>query len=230
MKLSSQLSNPLTHSSCEFCSELTEDPNSRFKRLYSTQLPSRVIKRSNGFVVLPTLGQLFKGSLLILPEEHVETFSSLSTEMLARLPDLLNKLEVSTTRLGMPLIFEHGAKCFTGSGCGIYHAHLHLVPVPRSVHYSALIPTKAQGATGLCTALLKLRSSNQYLLVRDTDGNTVFAELDAFQTLDFPSQYVRRKLVEYFNLSTSWDWRDYTQPEPWLTETVQMFETHVPIC
>src|SRR5688572_7165034 len=126
MKLSSQLSNALTNSSCEFCTELTQDPNSRFKRLYSTQLPSRIIKRSDGFVVLPTLGQLFKGSLLVLPEEHVETFSSLSTEMLARLPDLLSELEVSTTRLGMPLIFEHGAKCFTGSGCGIYHAHMHI--------------------------------------------------------------------------------------------------------
>ena len=227
MKLSSQMNRAEETKSCEFCRELLNDPSSRFRRLYYPQLESRIVARRYGFVVLPTLGQLFKGSLLVLPESHFETFSSLPQLMVDRLPDLVTELESSTQQFGLPLIFEHGARCHTGAGCGIYHAHLHLVPLPESVHHSVILPGTSRIAANISEALRSLRSSSLYLLVRDTHGNTAFLEPSPATAMSFPSQYVRRRLVDHFKLRTPWDWRDYTGAEPWLLETVQLLETHV---
>ena len=214
--------------SCEFCTELTADPNSRFKKLYSSKLDSRIVTRRDKFAVLPTLGQLFKGSLLVLPEVHFESFASLPISILDRLPDLVADLEMSTRQFGSPLLFEHGARSHTGSGCGIYHAHMHLVPVPKAVHHSILLPKTAQVSTNILDALHDLRASSLYLLVRDTEGNVAFSIPEHGMLDIFSSQFVRRKLVDYFDLDVPWDWREYDQVEPWLIETLRTLEAHVP--
>src|SRR5438094_806896 len=112
-------------SRCEFCDELADPRSSRFGWIYAGKVHSRIIFNQDGFVVMPTLGQLFMGSLLILPSEHFETMAQLPASRVKSLVALLTQIERRMQPLGRPVLFEHGAKCSTGSGCGIYHAHMH---------------------------------------------------------------------------------------------------------
>src|SRR5580693_3870002 len=61
---------------CEFCSELFDSPDTRFGNLYGASV-RRTVLDENGFVALPTIGQLFEASMLVLPKIHVERMADL---------------------------------------------------------------------------------------------------------------------------------------------------------
>jgi diadenosine tetraphosphate (Ap4A) HIT family hydrolase len=208
---------------CELCDEILSMRMSRFQKIYGDIVPTRIIAREHGFVVMPTLGQLFKGSLLILPVQHCETIAELPPATIESAIKLIGQWENKLLPFGNPVIFEHGAKCSTGQGCGIYHAHIHLVPVPGKVSSFDLLPDKARKAPSLLAAWQELRESNHYLLFRDTDGKTMFFEPPMAPPDTFSSQYFRRQLAQHFDLKTAWDWRAYDYLEPWVLETLEWF-------
>ena len=87
---------------------------------------------TKNFVVLPSLGALVEGWLLILPRRHVLSMGALSTRLQAE----ADELEGSTrsllkARYGSRIVaFEHGPSAAKhGTGCGVDHAHLHVLPL-----------------------------------------------------------------------------------------------------
>jgi diadenosine tetraphosphate (Ap4A) HIT family hydrolase len=204
---------------CEFCDELADAASSRFGRIYRGVLASRVVHASANFVVMPTLGQLFRGSLLLLPRRHFETVAGMPARYREELVELLPCLEQELQPLGAPVVFEHGAKAHTGRSCGIYHAHLHIVPVPRPVLAADIMPPGAQFTSDVRLALRAVARADSYLFFKDTAGLTGYA----LEGAPCGSQYFRRELVKHFRLNSSWDWRDYTSPEPDLLASVNRF-------
>lgn len=210
-------------SSCEFCAEFQSTPESRFHRVYGAHLNSRIVLKSRSFAVLPTIGQLFKGSLLIVPELHIETLSMLKSSELVELEQVVMTTEKMIGSFGRPLIYEHGARMCTSSGCGIYHAHLHVIPVPRTLRLQELSLGELVQKGSLTAALLELHSAPQYLLCRDTEHNLGFVLPATDDDPRFRSQFMRRHLARLFSLQNEWDWRLYKSPENWLIETVRSF-------
>lgn len=220
---SPEYSSTLRVSGCEFCDELTDPRSSRFGRIYGPTETSRIVATYDAFVVMPTIGQLFRSSLLILPVDHFETMAEVPYPLLGSLVTLLAQIEAVIQSLGIPILFEHGARCSTGGGCGIYHAHMHLMPVPRQVHCADVLPDSVKKAHGLLEALSQLRNSASYLLFRDTVGQVVFLEVTEALSQKFASQYFRRMLARHFHLEKPWDWRAYTREESWLLDTLEWF-------
>lgn len=209
---------------CELCEELSNPSSSRFGQLYRGKANSRIVDQEDGFVAMPTLGQLFKGSLLILPVQHVETMAQVPSASIDSLFALLKRLEERLQSLGLPVLFEHGAKCSSGGGCGIHHAHFHLVPLPKPIDLTDILPNTTHRAKNLIDALTQLQRSDEYVLFRDTGGYIAFQEVtDEQSRKQFPSQYFRRQLTQHFHRKQAWDWRAYTYQEPWLLETLEWF-------
>lgn len=218
--------NPSNHrvKGCEFCEELSNPSTSRFGQLYRGKATNRIIDQEEGFVAMPTLGQLFKGSLLILPVQHLETMAQVPSASIDSLFILIKRLEEQLQSFGLPVLFEHGAKYSNGGGCGIHHAHLHLVPLPKPINWDDILPYPAHRANNLIHALTQLQRSDEYVLFRDTSGYVAFQEVTDEQSRKrFPSQYFRRQLTQHFHRKQAWDWRAYTYQEPWLLETLQWF-------
>ena len=213
----------LYQSACEFCIELGECPGARFADIYP-QLRSRVIVREGGLAALPTLGQLFPGSLLLVPEQHYETCADLPRPIVDRVSGLVSRLSATSRRFGQPAFFEHGARHDTGGSCGIYHAHLHLVPLPGRLSPGDLFPAHLSVAPDLRSALRSLRGCSQYLLAGNEHG-VVYARV-----VDMPtqpgSQYFRRLLAERFGSTRPWDWRAFKTPEPDVFSTLAAFENY----
>jgi len=209
---------------CEFCDELKGAP-SRFHGIYAPEHASRIVATSERFVAMPTLGQLFPGSLLVVPRLHVETLAEASsaswTEDLTRFVDRLRPV---AAEFGHPFLWEHGARRTTGSGCGIYHAHLHLVPVPSPVTYELLLPRSARTADSLSMAFGELAASANYLVCVDTDGRVAF-DLRNAERESFSSQYARRKLTAHCGLASNWDWRTYDRREPFLLNALRSYRS-----
>ena len=141
------------------------------------------------------------------------------TICLTLLPGLLDTIRP----LGAPLIFEHGTRQESVHGCGISHAHLHVVPAPGSLTKELILPPAAETADDPYAALTRLRTCPEYLLLIDTDGETAFLPFAAEHSHLFRSQMFRQALVRHFGLGRPWDWRSYTVPEEALIQTLQLF-------
>jgi diadenosine tetraphosphate (Ap4A) HIT family hydrolase len=215
---------------CEFCAEFSQPSGSRFGSLYAGIIPNRIVEQSNGVAVLPTLGQLFPGSLLILPIAHFETVASMPRTGRAFCLEMATKYVDRLHGYGTPVIFEHGARRGSGRSCGIYHAHIHVVPVPDTLSINELLPGAHTDAETLEGAYDQLQSEDSYLLARDSDGRLGFVTGKDAGSDRFPSQYLRRYLQSRFKLDTPWDWRDYARPESHLLETVRALDrSHVAV-
>lgn len=197
----------MTHSptECCFCAELA-GRRTRFHELYP-DLNSRVVLESDDFVVVPSLGQLSPGHLLLIPRQHVTSFGALGStyrEEALRIYDLLRS-ELGQ-RYSPPVSFEHGSPPgATEGGCGIVHAHIHFVPSG-----SVEMPQPPAAGTGW------LEGSSHDWLDRAAEvsgrrsgylmwhGRTPVACLDP--VMHVSSQYLRKHVAA--NLGRpSWDWR-----------------------
>lgn len=90
-----------------------------------------VLYESPNFVVVPTLGSLVEGWLLIVSKAHLLCMGALPESHGEELKAVARRTVMAVTRTyQQPTIFEHGpSACSTPMGCGVDHAHLHVVPL-----------------------------------------------------------------------------------------------------
>ena len=82
------------------------------------------------FVVLPSLGSIVPGWLLIVPKLKATRFIDLPASTEPELMQLILQLAARTEfRFGKPYLFEHGGYAGSKVSCGVDQAHLHLVPL-----------------------------------------------------------------------------------------------------
>ena len=210
---------------CEFCAEFQTDGPARFRFMYRGVAASRIVASTAHFVAVPTLGQLFEGSLLILPTAHVETCAGLENHARSEMLGLLDEILIRCAAFGSPIFFEHGATAANDGGCGLYHAHLHVVPLPAKVGPDLLFPEASNVDTDLEVAWAALTETDNYLLIGDKES-VRFRDLQV-DPGRFPSQFFRRRLAEHFELDRPWDWRSYSQVEPALIRTLAQVSTNV---
>jgi len=208
---------PKADSKCDFCIEIKDFKRSRFSEIYDTF--QRMIYSDEYFCAMPSIGQLFYGTLLILPKEHYCSFAEIPKDIRAILISVINHLENKLAKFGKTILFEHGTTPEIGGGCGIYHAHIHIVPVPSTIPPEFLLGSKFKIFSNLENALLKANKKKGYLLYKDTNQKFFITSLSK----RLQSQYFRKKIHDYFRLESPWDWRKYKY-EKRLVETVNYFK------
>lgn len=83
------------------------------------------------FAVIPSLGSLVEGWLLIIPKQHYLSFGYLqSGELYNELEELIGYVgKIVKIVYGDFVVFENGAFCADKLvGCGVDYAHIHIVP------------------------------------------------------------------------------------------------------
>ena len=103
---------------------------------------NEVLITTDNFLMVPSKGALVLGWLLLVPRIHVLSFAALPQSSKKELGALLPQVVARATELfGRVTVFEHGAvKPGSAFGCGIDHAHVHLVPLK----FDLVSETKAQ--------------------------------------------------------------------------------------
>lgn len=215
-------------SDCPFCLELATGGLPSSLRTYS-HIPNRIIQASEHFVVFPTISPLIPGHLLIIPRYHVSSLLQIRPDHVAEFLDLLATVLARTEQIySPPIFFEHGIGKDCIGGCGINHAHLHILPVPTStieeVKDAYLIPDVF---TSLHTYSLNgifrthAMDRHSYALI----GRTV--DIVYFQVLEsLPSQYLRKHFSLLLNKSF-WDWRELFGKEDFLRSYDDHFSSFV---
>ena len=168
----------------------------------------RSVAGSDGIVVIPSVGSLVPGWLLVIPVEHVLTLAEIRVTDREPFSAAASAAASLVAPLGEGVVqFEHGpAREGRSAGCGVDHAHLHVVPVRMRMRASlhGLDPVaerlKWQQTDWPWTA--RRNAELDYLFVRETDATGWIAEAETI-----PSQAFRRSIARFMG-QAHWDWKD----------------------
>lgn len=207
---------------CEFCTEFLENSQSPFNHIYQDSLNSRIVYTTQYFVALPTIGQFVDNYLLLLPKKHYESLSELSVPELIELSETFNFLKSYLAKYGEVIAFEHGAKRISGGGCGVYHAHLHIIPLHSSIDLFSFFKHKVNIFDSLTEAYGSLSDSEQYMVVINADNKVGTIDLTNDSNA-YPSQFMRKSICNALNINMPWNWREYKQPEERLISIVNQY-------
>jgi len=188
---------------CDFCNEFAGETRNAFAKRYGKSLPDRALMGTDRFRVVPSLGQIVEGHLLIAPVSHYRALADMSREDVNTLSDLCQMVR-STLQLvyGQCIFFEHGVRSALAGGCGIDHAHMHAVPVRAQGVLNVL--TREYGGRPIYSLeeiKQELRPEQSYLYFEDYSAKRYVFPVDSL-----PSQYLRRLVAQSIGKS-DWDWR-----------------------
>ena len=202
---------------CGFCAEFTGHASAEFQLRYGDRLNSRQIYNDGTFCAFPTIAQLQVGHLLLAPIAHFENFASAVKIHANEFLDAYKTVRDKVAQRGHVFTFEHGAREATGGGCGIYHAHIHLVPLSVALSVQELNVFVERSHQNLIDALRSLEERNEYILTQDSMG-----VISTLAGTSFGSQFMRKRLIERLGLDSPNDWRLADQHEPAMLAAVNL--------
>ncbi len=169
--------------------------------------------------MIPSLGQIVEGHLLIAPSRHFRALADLPQASLQELDILYGNLRSTLTRLyGRCVFFEHGIRCEASGGCGIDHAHLHAVPV-RADGVLEILSQRFRGVpiSSISNINECIPVNVSYLFFEDASSQRL-----VFPVGHLPSQYMRQLIASSIG-KKAWDWRGCGR-EPELLATMQQLD------
>lgn len=179
---------------CEFCEEFTNPPRT----------PNRILWEGDNFTLLPTIGALTPGYMLLMPKHHVRSFSDLpSAELRAALRIAEQSRSVISSRFGATILAEHGpGEQGTISAACCDHAHWHLIPCdPYQVAHAYEQAGGAPVKLGHIDELCRWKSQAYIFLSPLRHTYWVWPHSEAF-----PSQFARRVCARILGLEDYYDW------------------------
>lgn len=186
---------------CPFCLEIKDNLNNPTKK-------NRIIKETNSFIVVPTIGAFIDNYLLIIPKKHINCFKELNSIEFLELNDLTNWIK-NINKIyfkSKTIIFEHGSfENNNTSGKSIVHAHLHILPFSKSL-LKDIINNKE-----ITINEIKNLSSLKYF-TKDKTDYLYYEDINEKRYIinhqELPSQFLRKVVANSLNITT-WNWREY---------------------
>jgi ATP adenylyltransferase len=169
------------------------------------------VLESPNFVAVPSLGALVPGWILLLPKEHYLAMGAIPLSLVAEMEELKRALVIRLGQAyGQLCAFEHGPSGPDREvGCGVDHAHLHLVPVKIDLG-RAVLPLLPRGVgwseAGFSECRRAFERGLDYLYLEQPLGKGHIAVHD-----HFGSQLFRRAIANHLGIDNEYNWRDYPQ-------------------
>lgn len=204
---------------CDFCDEFFGGRRNTFATRYAGQLSNRIVFTTPNFRVIPSMGQIVEGYLLVVPIRHFGTLADMADELIQELEAHRDRVrEVLVATYGPCIFFEHGARSESSGGCGIYHAHLHAVPLgkerePITVLKDSFNYKKLESITDIAG---EANGTDSYLYYEDLHSNKYIFDVERL-----PSQYLRKLVAEAVG-KEQWDWRKYGREEALLSTVARL--------
>jgi ATP adenylyltransferase len=187
---------------CSFCAQTVHSASEEWNQR---------LHESEHFMVLPSLGALVEGWLLIAPKEHFLSMGAMPEHLEPEFIALKCEVMELVERLfGPAVVFEHGPSARKHAvGCGVDHAHLHVVPVGYDLEFavSQFLPVNAEWRNGtLDSCRAAFESGTDYLYLEQLHRNGRIVCHDGLG-----SQLFRRAIAKCIGVENEFNWRQYPQ-------------------
>ena len=190
---------------CALCAAISDSA-----RAGDPFLHNRRLLQTDRFVVLPSVGPLVPGHVMVLSRLHCHSLASMGAAAIREYNELAAHLRAAPLLQGTdPLEAEHGSTSEDKAGACVIHTHVHWLP----------------GMGRFCDELGKRLSARPEASLEEVGmagGPYIFARAASsqriFRALGLPSQTIRRILCEITDRDDT-DWRQALRPD-WVRETV----------
>ena len=162
------------------------------------------------FAVIPSLGALVEGWLLVVPKSHYISMGAIPTDLRQEADELRAEVEnLLRTQYRQPVLaFEHGPSAAKhGTGCGVDHAHLHLLPFGGDIlrYVAPFVPKDLEWKPCNWNERAEAYETGQdylYFMAQGSEGRIALSS-------DFGSQIFRRAISSYLGVPDEFGWREY---------------------
>lgn len=214
---------------CQFCTVFRATALNE-----SMQYCDKTLFQSDNFAVLPSLGALIEGWLLIVPKNHALCLGALSQELHSELNILRSRVSLALEECyGAVTVFEHGpAQSCHPVGCGVDHAHLHILPIQinliEGVKEIFSEPLKWEKVGSVQETASLYEAGLPYLYVEQTPGRGFVTTHPNLQ-----SQMFRKVIARHIGKPDQYNWRQFPEEanilstierlERWLSQNERQF-------
>lgn len=185
---------------CKFCDKFSH-ANQILNDSYDV-----IISETENFVVVPTMGSLVEGWVLIVSKSHNLSCGELEISKYAELQGLVDQTKKKLECFHKDVfVFEHGpAIPMERIGCGVDHLHIHVVPLKFDLYKNA------QKASALSWKKVEsivdtkkcFEHETSYLFIETPKGERYISCNN-----EIPSQFFRRLIADELNISDKFDWK-----------------------
>lgn len=162
------------------------------------------VRSSAVLAAVPSVGSLVEGWVLAFPRQHVLALSDLSpAQWSAYVSELTQVRSAVNDRYGETILFEHGsAGSARLAGCGVDHAHMHIVPVILDIRSALADMSDVVGELDWMPVegQVPTIAGQDYLYIDDRSGRWV-----AYSP-SLPGQAIRRAIARAVG-APEWDWK-----------------------
>ncbi len=177
--------------SCPFC------------QLDSTKYYNEIIEETKNFRIIPGLGALTPGYILILPKKHCYSMTNFNAELMLEYQNIIHKYRKLFKSIyhKYPIIFEHGTPdpCGLCASC-VIHAHTHII----NHHYQNEEAIIQQLNFQKINNLTEIKKDQNYIYYQNHQGQE-------YITYNFEpiSQIMRIFIAQDLNIKDQYDWRAF---------------------
>lgn len=175
---------------------------------YKNEIDRPIVESADYFAV-SSIGGFVPGWTLVFPKEH--KFNMSGDYRNPSLHEFLRKVTaVVSKEYGRCVHFEHGAaKMDSQTGCGVNHAHFHIVPFSKSIETLATVHQAEYGWKNVLAGDIENRcNGTEYLFCGDGLGA---AELTGLLSIldNSESQFFRKLIASAIGLDSLYDYKKY---------------------
>ena len=201
---------------CHLCSQIAGHPGNDLLSsvLGDDSYVRRVALETENFALVPSVGPIADGHVLLCPKRHLCSFSGIPILMDAEFGQIkAMTIALLTSKFAKPIhCFEHGMRR-DGSRvlCTVEHAHLHFVPAPVDVR--DVLGCEADPWVPIESTLLSLAAEtggDEYLMYETPSRQSYVMRAD---NREIESQYIRKVFAAKMGEAETWNWRDYPKIE-----------------
>lgn len=172
---------------------------------------NKILFQTKNFFVVPSLGSLIPGWLLIVPKKYYLNFSLIPKEELSDLNLLIEKIKNDSKEFFGErfVLFEHGPQGERSKvGCGVDYAHLHFVPTSINLMEGLKILDfnfKWEEVNSLQELSFLKNTQLEYLFLEDQDHKSFISF-----NRSIPSQLFRKVIANYLGIPEKYDWKKFS--------------------
>lgn len=175
-----------------------------FCNIDKAKIENTIIEETSNFFVIPAVGALVEGYILIISKNHIYAMSELTIEEMKEYENLINKYRgiFKSIYAKYPIVFEHGSPNINNSikANSITHAHTHIVNhnykdeknLIEDLHFKKMKSIKQ----------IMNKNSDNYIFYMNANKDMYFT--NKFNPI---SQIMRIKIAEDLNKLFEYDWR-----------------------
>ena len=197
--------------SCCICSQIQGDAtNDLLAQLIGSETyVRRVPLESESFAVIPSVGPLVEGHVILCPKQHFKRFAQIPTMLEGEFAVMKKRLsEILAVTYGQRVhYFEHGsAKTAEQPMCTVEHAHLHFVPTDAQIWPTIQHQFEWRRIRSNIADLSALVGDMEYIWYESPEGSSAVAKgIEG----TFESQYLRKIFAKALGLDEIWNWREF---------------------